>query len=80
MMMASSSATATNKTSEPKLVTADTNTVKLIKKNKNYTSDLFPDEERYQIYHVIDSYPSVNRFWRSVPEAVRGLLLSITRH
>ena len=34
MMMASSSATATNKTSEPKLVTADTNTVKLIKKTR----------------------------------------------
>src|SRR6187200_455028 len=61
-MMASSAATS-NKTSEPKLVAAGTNdAVKLIKKNKNYTSDIFPEEERYQIYHVIESYPSVNRF------------------
>jgi hypothetical protein len=34
----------------------------IIKKNKNYTSDLFPEEEHYQIYHVIESYPSVKRF------------------
>jgi hypothetical protein len=34
----------------------------IIKKNNNYTSDLFPEEERYQIYHVIESYPSVKRF------------------
>jgi divalent metal cation (Fe/Co/Zn/Cd) transporter len=61
MTMASSSAT-TNKTPERKLVAAGTNTVKLIKKNKNYTSDLFPEEERHQIYQVIESYPSVNRF------------------
>ena len=32
------------------------------KNKKNYTSDLFTEEERYQIYHTIESYPSVNRF------------------
>jgi hypothetical protein len=55
MTMASSSATTTNKAPKRKLVAAGTNIVKLIKKNKNYTSDLFPEEDRHQIYQVIES-------------------------
>jgi integrase len=30
--------------------------------NKNYTSKAFPEEERYEIYHRIKTYPSVQRF------------------
>src|SRR5436305_1837198 len=33
-----------------------------IKVRKNYTSEAFPEEERYEIYHRIKTYPSVQRF------------------
>ncbi|HET7391025.1 MAG TPA: tyrosine-type recombinase/integrase, partial [Nitrososphaeraceae archaeon] len=31
-------------------------------KGKNYTSDVFPEEQRYEIYHRIKTYPSIQRF------------------
>jgi hypothetical protein len=66
---------ATTKTTEPKLVAVDTkDIIKLIKKNKNYTSDSFPEQERYQIYHVIESYPSVKRLLTNLAGAERVAL------